>query len=303
VPAARRRAPTALTPYLEAVARAVPADEALSRDPIRFPRRYTDPRDVEAAALLSAQLAYGRVDLFAPVIARILAIADARGGPGAFVSTFGEADAASLADVVYRWNRGPDFALLFRTLRAVWERHGSLGATFSPGPAAASLSGAIAAMKACAPAETTRGFRTWLASPDDGSACKRWLMLMRWMVRKDGVDLGLWSHLSPRDLVIPLDTHVMRLSRFLGLTKRNDAGWRTAEEVTAALRRLDPDDPVRFDFALAHLGISGACKGYRDVEVCPGCPLDAVCTATPPAAPARRAGAARRPRGARTGRP
>ncbi|MFZ5476384.1 MAG: TIGR02757 family protein [Myxococcota bacterium] len=298
---ASARPPATLGPYLEAVARAVPAGEALARDPVRFPRRYRDPRDVEAAALLAAQLAYGRVDLFGPVIARVLALADARGGPGNFCATFGERDAASLAGVVYRWNRGEDFALLFRTLRTAWERHGSLGALFAPGPAKESLAGAIEALKACAPDETTRGFRTWLASPADGSACKRWLMLMRWMVRRDDVDLGLWAHLSPRDLVIPLDTHVMRLSRFCGLTARNDAGWRTAEEVTAALRALDPGDPVRFDFALAHLGISGACRGFRDPEVCPACPLEAVCVATPRAAPATRAGDARRRPASRTG--
>lgn len=253
--------------------------EGLARDPLRFPRRYRAPRDVEIAAVAAAMLAFGRVDLFGPVIERLLGVLDARGGPTAFTERFDDSDARALAGIAYRWNRSGDFVLLFRTLNAVYRSHPSLGALFAPGPARASLGGAIDALRALAPPETTRGFRTWLPHPDEGSACKRWLMLLRWMVRRDGLDLGLWAHLSPRDLVIPLDTHVMRLSRLLGLTARTDAGWRTAEEVTAGLRRLDPDDPVRFDFALAHLGISGACLGFRDVTICPACPLEPACRA------------------------
>jgi uncharacterized protein (TIGR02757 family) len=97
--------------------------------------------------------------------------------------------------------------------------------------------------------------------------------------RREGIDLGLWTTRRPAELVVPLDTHVLRLSRFLGLTARTDGSLRTALEVTARLRELDPDDPVRFEFALAHLGISGACKGYRHAEVCPTCPLQTVCVA------------------------
>jgi uncharacterized protein (TIGR02757 family) len=119
-----------------------------------------------------------------------------------------------------------------------------------------------------------------LTSPDDGSACKRLNLFLRWMVRPDdGVDLGPWTALTPADLVVPLDVHVLRISRFLGLTRRSDASWRTACEVTDGLARLDPADPVRFDFALSHLGISGACRGARHPDACPLCPLDPVCTA------------------------
>jgi uncharacterized protein (TIGR02757 family) len=246
---------------------------------VRFPRARSEPADAEITAVLAAMLAFGRVDLFLPVIARAVGHMDRFGGPAAFARDFDEVRAAALADVTYRWNRPADFVLLFRTLRTVLERHGSLGALFRPGPAATSLGGAIETLRAFAPDDAPRSFRTWLPHPREGSACKRWLMLMRWMVRRDDVDLGLWTHLSPRDLVIPLDTHVSRIARFLGLTRRTDAGWRTAEEVTAALRELDPDDPVRFDFPLAHIGISGGCLGYREPSVCAGCPIDAACRA------------------------
>ncbi len=133
-------------------------------------------------------------------------------------------------------------------------------------------------------AEQPRGLRYLLPSPDGGSACKRWNLFLRWMVRppREGVDLGIWTTWSPAGLVMPLDVHVHRVSRFLGLTTRNDTSWRTAEAITDALRRLDPEDPVRFDFALAHLGISGDCRGHHDPEVCASCPLEPVCTALSP---------------------
>lgn len=273
----------------------------LARDPLRFPRRYADPADAEIVAVLSAQLAYGRVELFGPVIERILAIFGEWGGPAAYVRAFDDARAAPLAPIVYRWNRGPDFVLLFATLQRVLERHASLGALFPAGRADVSLGAAIDTLTTLAPGHT-RGFDTWLAHPRDGSACKRWNMLRRWMVRRSWPDLGLWSHLSPAELVIPLDTHVMRVSRFLGLTARADAGWRTAAEITAALARLDPEDPVRFDFALAHLGISGACTGARDATVCPSCPLDPICLATGSAPPTPGRGGSRTTTG-RRGRP
>ncbi|HMV65800.1 MAG TPA: DUF2400 family protein, partial [Myxococcota bacterium] len=118
------------------------------------------------------------------------------------------------------------------------------------------------------------------------SGLKRWHLLLRWMVRPptEGVDLGLWTTLHPRDLLIPVDTHVGRIARLLGLTARADASWRTAEEITAALRAFDAEDPVRFDFALAHVGISGGCLGHRHPAVCPTCPLSPVCRAPEPPA-------------------
>lgn len=246
---------------------------------MRFPRRYDDPRDAEVAAVVAALLAFGRVELFGPVIAATLAQADARGGPYAWVLGFDARDAGALAPLYYRWFDGADLALLARTLGAALRDHPTLGALFPRGPARATLDAGVAALAAYAPTGGSRAFGTWFARPAGGSACKRWAMLLRWMVRRDGADLALWGHLSPADLVIPVDTHILRVARLLGLTARPTADWRTAEEITAALRRVDPEDPVRFDFALAHLGISGACAGRRDEAVCPACPLEPVCLA------------------------
>lgn len=237
---------------LEALVDATPLAARIAHDPLRFPRRYTDERDVEIAAVLAALLAFGRVDLFGPVVERALVTMDRRGGPARYIANF----SGETPNLAYRWFRPADFRDLYLLLQRLYGGHASLGALFSPGPLRISLGGAIDTLRSMSP-PGSRAFATWLPHPEDGSACKRWCMLVRWMTRSKPPDLGLWRHLDPADLVIPLDTHVMRVARHVGLTRRATPGWATAEDVTAGLRRFDPHDPVRFDFALAHLGISG----------------------------------------------
>lgn len=103
-----------------------------------------------------------------------------------------------------------------------------------------------------------------LPDPGKGSACKRHNLFLRWMVRYgDGVDLGIWTALSPRDLVVPVDTHMARMGRRMGWTRRKTPDWKMAEEITAAFRAVCPDDPVKFDFALTRIGILGECAPRR----------------------------------------
>jgi uncharacterized protein (TIGR02757 family) len=121
--------------------------------------------------------------------------------------------------------------------------------------------------------------RAFLSDPASGSACKRLNLFLRWMVRPDdGLDLGLWAPVRPDQLVIPLDTHEARISRYLGLSDRRTVDWKMAVEVTEGLRRLDPSDPVRYDFALSRLGILDECPRRRDPVKCRRCPLVPVCT-------------------------
>ncbi len=272
--------PVPLRALLDAATADLPAETRIANDPVRFPRRYTAVDDIEVAAVVAAMYAYGRADLFGPVVARILNVADAHGGPAVFVRGFDATRAQALAGVRYRWNTPDDATQLFFLLQAAFARHGSLGGMVPGGvPAAVALGTLVTELRALAPREPSRSFRTWLPHPSEGSACKRWLMLFRWLSRHDAVDLGVWTHVHPRDLVMPLDTHVGRIARLLGLTRRPTADWRAAEEVTAALRALDPEDPVRWDFALAHLGISSGCRGRLDVATCPACPIRTGCAA------------------------
>ena len=284
----------ALHAHLDALLESHDRGASLGADPLAFPRRYSDPADQEVAAFYAGFLAFGRVDLFRPVLAAWFDWLDAGGGPVARSRTFTTADAAPLLPRYYRWVRGPHLAHLTRAVGRVLDTHGGLEPLFAgPGDLRRKLTAGSDALRevlvetsgefgpaVSEPDALPRGLRYVVATPRSGSACKRWNMILRWLVRPDdGVDLGLWTSLRPRDLVMPVDVHVLRMSQFLGLTRRPDASWRTAEEITRNLRRLDPDDPVRYDFALAHLGISGACRGFRDPEVCPSCPLDGLCRA------------------------
>jgi uncharacterized protein (TIGR02757 family) len=304
---------TEVAARLEALVAGTDLIARVAADPLRFPSRYDEPQDQEIAAILAASLAYGRVDLFGPVLERIFAVLDARGGPRRYVETFEEGRQDELA-TVYRFLKPPDVALLVSAMGDVIGQHGELGVLFRCEPGEADVSGGLergvaalrGAVVAAAPrygldwedfGDASYGLQHSLPAPSGGSPCKRWNLALRWLVRRSPPDLGAWTGIRPDQLVIPLDVHVHRVARFIGLTARNDASWRTAAEVTAALRILDPQDPVRFDFALAHLGISGDCLGHRDPVVCPSCPLTTICTASDkPGTSARRSRSQTRPR-------
>ena len=282
--------------HLEQVYGSVDTASRLAADPIAFPRRYADLADIEIAGLLAAVMAYGRVSLFGAVLTELFEIIDAGGGPRAFVEGFDPSNNRRLRTLRYRFNTGVDFVLLLAALQRIYADIDSLeelmhpvGDTIEPGLIRIVdrlRTEGVAVSAACGVEvmsfrDLPRGFQYFLPSPQTGSACKRWNMFLRWMVRSDleGVDLGIWTTVPARALVVPLDTHVLRIARFIGLTSRKDGSWKTAIEVTRSLRLLDPDDPIRFDFSLAHLGISGACKGHRVAEICADCPLDPICTA------------------------
>lgn len=287
---------------LDAVVGATDAQARLATDPLRYAHRYATPADRELAGLIAAVFAYGRVSAFAAVLDPLFARADAAGGPQRWLEQLDPLrERAALAGVAYRFQTAEDVALWVAALAWGVRARGRLVAT-PPPPSpvrgerlAVTLGGVVDALRADAAAVSarwgfgdpqSRGFRYLLPHPQDGSACKRLVLWARWMVRTEGPDLGVWDGLTPADLLMPLDTHVARVSRFLGWTQRTDASWRTAVEITEALARLDPADPTRYDFALAHLGISGACLGHRDADICRACPLDDVCCA-PHATPRR----------------
>ena len=259
-------------------------------DPVEAPRSYAEPADQEVAGLLAAGLAYGRADLFRPKLFGVLR--EMGPSPAAFVRSFDPArDGHRFASFGYRFNLPADIGALLAGAGAVVRRHGSLGAFFaSELEARGELRGALATFARTIRTEgaalvadsmgPTRALEHLLADAEKGGACKRMVLYLRWMVRRDRVDLGTWEGLVPRAaLLVPVDTHVLRVSRLLGLTRRKDATWRTAEEITASLRRLDPDDPVKYDFALCHLGMSGACPARRVPAHCLRCPLARECTA------------------------
>jgi uncharacterized protein (TIGR02757 family) len=279
----------------------------LYSDPLEFVHRYEgDAWDQEAVALLAALLAYGNVRQIRASVEDALGRI-ARGGwtPAGFVRTLSERGPALAEEVfrgwTHRFNVGEDLALLFWLLGRSWREHGSLGAHFLRGlePGAPDIGPALdrlihewRAWRTEFPAAPLGrdSFAYLLTAPGDGSCCKRWCMLLRWMGRKDGLDPGLWTENSPlasgflegrflraAQLVLPLDTHTGRISRYIGLTRRKTLGWKAALEITARLAKADPADPVRFDFALSRLGILDLCQKKFRVEICGRCALLPAC--------------------------
>jgi uncharacterized protein (TIGR02757 family) len=260
----------------------------LQRDAIQFPLRYEDPRDRELAALLTACLAYGRVDLFSRELNRILAAMGP--SPSAFVRGFdADRDAGAFRDFVYRFNRPGDLVAFCAAARDLLKKHGTLEQCFlagddaaSPhvGPALERFSRAFldADVRRFFPrGRLSRGYKHLFPLPSVGGPCKRLHLFLRWMVRRETPDFGLWTRVSPGRLLVPVDTHIENMGRAIGLTQRKSRNWKMAEDITATLATLDPRDPVKYDFALCHKRMSGDCLDRRDAAVCTPCGLRAVC--------------------------
>ena len=287
-------AATALKARLDALCRQYDTPPALVQDPLSVPLTYAAALDREVAAFVAAHLAYGRV---APMIRAVrAALAPLSAHPADWLRQRTPVEAARELTLgfgawCWRFHTAPDLvAWLLAWQRLDQESGQGLEPHLAPrkGEAAdLTLSRLVQRLRLELP--PTYGSRFSLPDPLEGAACKRWRMFLRWLVRSGWPDLGQWTSLSPSTLVIPLDTHVARVSRFIGLTSRATPDGRMAQEITTALARLDAADPLRYDFALSHLGILGDCPGLRQRSTCGGCALYTVCRAvSKSAAPIRR---------------
>jgi uncharacterized protein (TIGR02757 family) len=251
-------------------------------DPIEFPHRYKNTGDIEIAGFLACCFAYGRIGLFKPVIDRILSIMGK--SPHGFLLDFSIAGQAKRFEgIQYRFNRNQDIICLLYMLHIILRKEGSLESVFIKHFRETDENignGLTAMMDRFLSVDTTKiygrnlkpsGLTQFFPSPAKGSACKRPSLFLRWMVRDKDIDLGIWKNIPKDKLVIPLDTHIMKISQCLGFTARNSADWKTAVEITESLKKFDPVDPLKYDFALCHQGISGICRGERDKSVCSGC--------------------------------
>jgi uncharacterized protein (TIGR02757 family) len=256
-------------------------------DPVHLVRRYEDPADREVVGFCAASLAFGRV---ASVLSSIEALLARMGpSPAAYVRSFDPArDGRAFRGLVHRWTRSADLVALLWTLRAMLDRSGTIEGFFLEGfdSGAEHLAGGVESFSARARQVDWRpaygrvpkrpGVCYFFPRPSTGSGCKRLNLFLRWMVRRDAIDLGVWTRVPASKLIVPLDTHVIRVGRCLGLTRYKSPGWKMAVEITAALRRLDPDDPVKYDFSLCHLGMMNAC-GFGRRQGDSQCPLRGWC--------------------------
>ncbi|MBI5205945.1 MAG: TIGR02757 family protein [Nitrospirae bacterium] len=245
--------------------------ERILHDPIEFPHRYKKPEDIEIAGFIASCFAYGRVGLFKPVIGRILSRMG--GSPCNFLIDFkARRDGSLFAGIKYRFNEERDIVCLFHAISKTLNAYKSIGDSFKgfykkddPDTGNA-LTGFIDYILGIDTSGVygrnikPDGFLQFFPSPEKGSACKRMNLFLRWMIRDRDIDFGIWKGIPKNKLVIPLDTHIARISRCLGFTKRKADNWKTAVEITEALKKLDPEDPLKYDFAMCHHGISGLCE-------------------------------------------
>ncbi len=246
----------------------------IPNDPISFPHRYLqspDWRDAEMVAFLAALFSYGRREKILETLTQLF-------------QPFGEQPVSSLLQAspkdlkkqfngfYYRFNTETDLLFLLQRLSEVYQTYGSLKALWTDVYTNTQClktsihefrqvileGGTIAS-------PSTYGLKFLLADPLQNSAAKRFNMFLRWMIRHDSVDLGLWKDITPpSELIIPLDTHVATMAREFKITRRKSNDWKTAEEITQYFRRFCPEDPAKYDFALFGLGIS---KSQRPIPV------------------------------------
>jgi uncharacterized protein (TIGR02757 family) len=267
----------------------------LTPDPLEVVLRYETPADREVAGLLAASFAYGRADI---VVRNVSGVLERMGeSPAEFLrrSFRGTAGDGAVADrraamghfsgFTHRFHKTPDLVALLERIAIALHRFGTLGALFeqsydrSDSDIGPSLQRFVRALiDGRAPSATERKSLDYLlTSPEGGSACKRMNLYLRWMVRPSAPDCGLWTFVDPAKLIIPLDTHVHRISAFLGLSERRTADWKTAREITTRLARFNRADPVGYDFAICRLGILDLCSRRRRKENCEVCLLRDVC--------------------------
>jgi len=250
-----------LTKALEALYAKFNRREFVHPDPLEFLYDFPDKAEREVVGLICAALAYGRVEQILKSISICLKKMEMK--PRAFLETHSPNQIkAAFSDFGYRFTKGAEMAAFLTGLKAILERYGSIEAAFASAPDSSGTNG---------PASNTIQKLSWfvtkvlelsgleksylLPHPQKKSACKRLFLYLRWMVRSDDVDPGGWTCILPKDLIIPLDTHMFNISKQLGLTTRKQANLKTALEITEAFRQLSPDDPVKYDFVLTRFGI------------------------------------------------
>lgn len=224
-------------------------------DPLEFLYRYKDKRDIEIVGMIASSLAYGRVAQILKSVSYVLEIMGA--SPYRFLkdSTY-KSLCINFNGFTHRFAKGTHLAALLFSIKKIVSCYGSLNNCFAEE--------ILPEHETVIPAMTTFVEKLTIgknkpghliALPEKKSACKRMNLFLRWMVRNDSVDLGSWTEVSPSQLVIPTDTHLHKICLFFGFTKRKQADMKTALEITSNFKKIVPNDPVKYDFALTRFGI------------------------------------------------
>lgn len=228
----------------------------IDSDPIQIPHLFTQKEDIEIAGFLAATIAWGNRKMIINNAKKMVTLMG--DSPYDFVMGHEEHHLDHLGSFVHRTFNGLDFVTFIKALRHIYQNHGGLEAAFSKHQKDQGLQPAIHEFKKVffEIAHQTRTHKH-VSDPLAGSAAKRINMYLRWMVRNDnaGVDLGIWKSISPSLLSCPLDVHSGNVARKLGILTRKQNDAKALTELDAALRQMDPTDPVKYDFALFGLGV------------------------------------------------
>lgn len=227
-------------------------------DPIQFPHKFSDKKDIEIAGFISSLVAYGSRKIFIKKLDSLFEIA--QNEPLNFILNF---EPKLLGNFNYRFGKPNDFAEIFSIMKELYEHDGGLSELFKYSYKKFGTLTDFNFFKTITDYFYSRvkndvgqGFYFMIPNPENGGAMKRMNMFLRWMVRKPPVDFGIWDFIPTAQLLIPLDVHVARISREMGLLKRNSNDFKAVIELTEKLRQFDQNDPTKYDFATFGYGVN-----------------------------------------------
>lgn len=281
---------TTLRRFLDALRQKLDRTRLIRNDPVLFVHKFNDKKNKEIAGFLASHFAFGRVNMIIKNLEGLFNTMQWK--PYDFVMEFNHNSAGLFSHYVYRFVRGNHIVSFIYSLKELYSEYGGLEDLFLRGYSEDddNLLNAIYkfvehfySLKALKNIlqksnKDNSGLYFLIPPPGSKSAYKRLNLFLRWMVRyEEGLDTGLWKRIKPSQLIIPLDTHIARISRNIGLTRRRTPDIKMAIEITENLKSLDRDDPLKYDFALCHIGISEGCRGKYNGNICTSCRLYDMC--------------------------
>jgi uncharacterized protein (TIGR02757 family) len=240
-----------LKKYLDGLVIAYETEDFIPNDPIQFPHRFNQKQDIEISGLIASSLAFGKREKIIEAVEKVHTII--QNEPYNFCQNYTEKERKLFDEFKYRYVTGENIADLFEGIARVIKNYSSLEDLFLKYDSdeyetvKEGLIGFVDEILTCD--------NYLLPCPSKKSACKRLNLYLKWMARKSPVDIGIWAKVDKSKLIIPLDVHVARVSRKLGLLNRKANDWQSAYEITQKLKELDPKDPTKYDFALFGAGI------------------------------------------------
>ncbi|MFA4850971.1 MAG: TIGR02757 family protein [Bacteroidales bacterium] len=231
--------------------------EFIISDPVSIPHRFTKKEDIEIAAFLAATIAWGYRPNIIKSAEKLIKLLN--NSPFDFIMNVKEKELKPFQTFTHRTFQGDDASYFIYSLKNIYQYHNGLQTLFYKGYRKnhSIKDSIIYFRKIFFECEHLQHTEKHISNPENNSSCKRINLFLRWMIRNDkrGVDFGIWKNIPSSALLCPLDLHSGNVSRKLGLLTRNQNDWKAVEELTANLKKFDPDDPVKYDFALFGLGI------------------------------------------------